>query len=78
MALSSPSLTISASSPWTCARRVSSFRGARGKGGRGRCALMELRRESLGIEALTVIFAQETPLGTVILSTLEGNVPSTT
>ena len=28
MMLSSPSLTISASSPWTCARRVSSFRWA--------------------------------------------------
>ena len=69
--LTSPSLTISVPSPRTCARRVSAFRGARGKGRRGRCALMKPRLEPLG----TVSFAQLTPLGTVRLLS---NVPSTT
>ena len=72
MKSSPPSLTTSALSPKTCARRVSAFRGTR-KDGRGRCALMAPRLESLG----TVIFVHLTPPGTVI--PLDGqNVPSTT
>ena len=67
-----PWLIISTSSPKTCARRVSAFRGARGKDGRGKCALILFSLEPGGI----VSFAQLTPSGTVIL--LEGNVPSTT
>ena len=55
-----------------CAPRLSVSRGAGAKDGRGRCAEMPFRPESLG----TVIFAQLTPLGTTMF--LEKNVPSTT
>ena len=56
MTSTSPALTTSVFVPKTCARRVSAFRGARGKDGRGKCALILFRLEPGG----TVIFAHET------------------
>ena len=72
MELTSPLLTISALLPKTCARRVSAFRGARGRRKTREVARMPLRREPLR----TVIFEQVAVSGTKMF--LEGNVPSTT